>query len=109
MSGTPAGRSDHGWASSDRPSCRGQSESAKAGQTSAQQPVKVVLQISTTSKVGHRYKKHVFKAFYYFLYKKRVLTVFYFLNVFFYFLVAQIWNSTKPAKLLHKTTFKWWI
>jgi len=33
---------------------------------------------------------------------------FYFLNVF-YFLVARIFNPTKPAKLLHKTTFKWWI
>ena len=29
----------------------------------------------------------------------------YFLNVF-YFLVPKIFNSTKPAKLLHKTTFK---
>jgi len=22
--------------------------------------------------------------------------------------VATIFNSTKPAKLLHKTTFRWW-
>ena len=33
----------------------------------------------------------------------------YFFNVFltvFYVLVAKVFNSTKPAKLLHKTTFK---
>jgi len=40
--------------------------------------------------------------------KKRICNVFYYLSVF-YFLVAKIFNLTKPAKLSHKTTFKWWI
>jgi len=34
---------------------------------------------------------------------------FYFLNISFIFQVAKIFNPTKPAKLWHKTTFKWWI
>jgi len=43
-----------------------------------------------------------------FFIKKKFLKVFYFLNVF-YFLVGKICNSTKPGKLVDKTTFKLWI
>ena len=44
--------------------------------------------------------------FFYYFDKKRMFSGFF--NVF-YFLVAKLFNSPKPAKLLHKTTFKWWL
>jgi len=50
--------------------------------------------------------KNVFYVFYYFFYKKRIFNGFYFLKVFFYFLLDKIFNPAKPAKLLHKTTFR---
>ena len=42
------------------------------------------------------------------LFKKTHFLMFLFFGLF-YFLVAKIYNSTKPAKLLHKTNFKRWI
>ena len=51
------------------------------------------------------YKRRIrFHIFYYFFIKKQVFTLSRFL--FSIFLVAKIVNSTKPNKLLHKTTFK---
>ena len=49
----------------------------------------------------------MFLKFFIIFYKNAFLT-FLFLERF-YFLVAKLFNSTKPAKLLHKTTFKWGI
>jgi len=51
--------------------------------------------------------KNVFNVFIIFI-KNAFFNVSYFFNVFL-FSSENIFNPTKPPKLLHKTTFKWWI